>query len=61
MDGGGQDHSDRIRSLEDDRIRQWAEISKLQRFQAWVTGIAVGAAAMVGLFVDYLKKHLGLS
>lgn len=60
MSGGGDDHDARIKSLEDDRVRQWEEISKLQRFQAWVTGIAVGAAAALGLFVDYIKKHLGL-
>ena len=60
MLNGGDDQNERIRTLEKDSIRQWNEISKLQRFQAWVTGITVGAAATVGLFADYIKKHLGL-
>lgn len=57
---GGEDHSDRFKRLEDENLRQWSEISKLQRFQSWATGLAVGAAAALGFFVDYIKKHLGL-
>lgn len=59
--GEGGEHDERMRRLEEDNVRQWQEISKLQRFQAWITGIAVGAAAALGLFADYIKKHIGLS
>lgn len=58
--GGDGDREKRIENLEDAQNRIWEKIGKLERFQAWATGIAVGAAASLGLFADYIKKHLGL-
>lgn len=59
--GGDQNgHEKRIESLEEDRQRLFDKVNKLERFQAWATGLAVGAAASLGLFADYIKKHLGL-
>lgn len=62
VDGGGDSngHEKRIESLEGDRQRLFDKVNKLERFQAWVTGLTVGAAAALGLFADYIKKHLGL-
>ena len=61
QEGGDQNgHEKRIESLESAQNRVWDKIGKLERFQAWATGLAVGAAASLGLFADYIKKHLGL-
>lgn len=57
-DSNGQER--RIENLETAQTRMWEKIGRLERFQAWATGIAVGAAASLGLFADYIKKHLGL-
>lgn len=61
LEGGDPNgHEKRIESLETAQTRMWEKIGKQERFQAWVTGLAVGAAAALGLFADYIKKHLGL-
>jgi hypothetical protein len=61
VDGGDPNgHEARIQSLEGSRKDLWDKIGKLDRFQAWATGLAVGGAGALGLFADYIKKHLGL-
>lgn len=57
---GRGENDERMKRLEDGQVRLWEHVSKLERFQAWATGLAVGAAAALGLFADYIKKHLGL-
>ena len=65
VSGGGVDeHHDgierRVGRIED-RIDVLVEkVDGLQRFQAWITGIAVGAGAVMGLFIDSIKRKLGL-
>lgn len=60
---GGHDpngHEKRIEATEKQIEHLWTKVGKLERFQAWATGLAVGAAASLGIFADYIKKHLGL-
>lgn len=51
--GGADDEGDRIEKLED-RVRD------IERFQSWLTGIGVGAGAIMGLVIEAIRKKVGL-
>lgn len=55
MSGGGEmdDIRARLGRLEED-------YKGLARFQAWIMGIAAGAGAILGIFLDSIKKKLGV-
>ncbi len=51
---------EKLRSIEKRQDDHDKDIDALKRFQVWLTGLAAGLGAVLGLFMDQIKGRIGL-